>query len=242
MLDFTSRTRNQNSFSSTASRTAYDAGLREYMLKVYNYMATALGISGAVAFITAHTPALFNLIFGTPLAFVVMFAPLIFVFYMGAKIHTMSVGKAKNCLWIFSTLMGLSLSTILVSYTGTSVARVFFITATMFGSMSLYGYTTKKDLTGMGSFLFMGLIGIILASVVNLFLQSSGLHFAISVIGVFIFIGLTAYDTQKLKQIYYQTSGNAEMLSRSAVMGALNLYLDFINLFIMMMHLMGDRR
>lgn len=240
MSNFTSQ--NQSSFSSAASRTAYNAGLRDYMLKVYNYMATALGISGAVAFITAHTPALFNLIFGTPLAYVVMFAPLIFVFYMGAKIHSMPIGKAKNCLWIFSSLMGLSLASIFVSYTGTSVARVFFISASMFGTMSLYGYTTKKDLNGLGSFLFMGLIGIIIASLVNLFLKSSGLQFAISVIGVFIFIGLTAYDTQKLKQIYYQTSSNADMLGRAAVMGALNLYLDFINLFIMLLHLIGDRK
>lgn len=242
MSDLITRHNKNSSYSSAVSNVSYDAGLRTYMLQVYNFMAAALGISGAVAFLTANSPALMNAIFGTPLAWVVMLAPLGFVIYFGAKINSMSISKAKNCLWIFAGLMGLSMSSILITYTGASVARVFFISASVFGSMSLYGYTTKKDLTGMGSFLIMGLIGIIIASLVNIFLKSSALEFAISVIGVFIFIGLTAYDTQKIKQMYYQASGNADMVSRMAVMGALNLYMDFINLFLMMLHLFGDRR
>lgn len=230
------------SYSSSASRVSFDAGLRDYMLKVYNFMSIALGISGAVAFLAANSPALMNAIFGTPLSFVVMLAPLGFVIYFSAKINSMSISKAKNCLWLFSGLMGLSLSFILLAYTGASVAKVFFISASVFGSMSLYGYTTKKDLSGMGSFLMMGLIGVIIASLVNIFLQSSALEFAVSIIGVLVFIGLTAYDTQKIKHMYYQAAGNQDMISRMAVMGALNLYMDFINLFLMMLRLFGDRR
>ena len=232
----------KTSFASSASRTTYDVGLREYMLKVYNLMSAALGISGIVALVTSSSPALMNLIFGTPLSWVVMLAPLGFVIFFSAKLHSMSAAKAKNCLWIFSGLMGLSLSTILIAYTGASVIRVFFITASVFGSMSLYGYTTKKDLTGFGSFLMMGLFGIIIASIVNIFLQSSALHFAVSIIGVLVFVGLTAYDTQKIKRMYYQASGNSELISKMAVMCALNLYMDFINLFLMLLRLFGDRR
>jgi uncharacterized protein len=242
MSDFITRYNKSSSYSSAASKVSYDAGLRAYMLQVYNFMSAALGISGVVALLTASSPALMNIIFGTPLSFVVMLAPLGFVIYFGAKIGSMSAAKAKNCLWLFAGLMGLSLSSILLAYTGASVARVFFISASVFGSMSLYGYTTKKDLSGIGSFLIMGLIGLIIASVVNIFLHSSALDFAISIIGVLIFIGLTAYDTQKIKHMYYQASGNSEMISKMAVMGALNLYMDFINLFLMMLRLFGDRR
>lgn len=231
------------SFASTATRTStYDSSLRAYMVKVYNFMGMALGISGTVAFLTASSPALMSLIFGTPLAWLVMLAPLGFVIFFTYKLQSISAEKAKNYLWIYSGLMGLSLSTILVIYTGTSVARVFFITASTFGAMSLYGYTTKKDLTGLGSFLIMGLIGLIIASLVNLFLQSSALEFALSVIGVFIFIGLTAYDTQRIKQTYYHFAGNNEATAKMAVLGALNLYMDFINLFLMMLRFFGDRK
>ncbi len=232
----------KSSFASAASRTTYDAGLRKYMIKVYNFMSAALGISGAVALFASNSPAVMQLIFGTPLSWVVMLAPLGFVFYFSAKLNSLSAQTAKTYLWIFSALMGLSLSSLLLVYTGASVARVFFISASVFGAMSLYGYTTKKDLTSMGSFMTMGLIGLILASLVNLFLKSSALDFALSILGVVIFIGLTAYDTQKIKQIYYQASGNAEMATKMAVMGALNLYMDFINLFIMMLRFFGDRR
>jgi len=230
------------SFASAASRVTYDAGLRDYMVRVYNLMAIALVISGAVAFLVANTPALMAAIFGTPLAWVVMLAPLGFVIFFGYKLPSLSSQQAKNYLWIYSSLMGLSLASIFVAYTGASVSRVFFITSSVFGSMALYGYTTKKDLSGFGSFLFMGLIGLIIASLVNLFMKSSAVELAISVIGVLIFTGLTAYDSQKIKQSYYQFSGNSEMAAKAAVMGALNLYMDFINLFIMLLRLIGDRR
>lgn len=231
----------QSSFASSVGSSTYDLGLRDYMAKVYNFMAVALGISGAVAFFTSSSPQLMALLFGSPLAIVVMLAPLGFVFFLGAKINSIPAQKAKNFLWIFSVLMGLSMSTIFVAYTNASIARVFFISASMFGAMSIYGYTTKKDLTGMGSFLMMGLIGLIVASIVNFFLKSSALDFAVSAIGVLIFTGLTAYDTQNIKRLYYSTS-DKETLSKMAVMGALRLYLDFINLFMMMLRLFGDRR
>ncbi len=233
--------RQNSSFASRASSVTYDQGLRSYMIGVYNYMATALGISGLVAFLTSSSPQLMNILFGSPLAFVVMLAPLGFVIFFSVKLNSISAQKAKSYLWIYSVLMGLSLSTIFVAYTGASITRVFFISAITFGSMSLYGYTTKKDLTGLGSFLFMGLIGLIVASIVNIFLKSSAMEFAISAIGVLVFIGLTAYDTQNIKQSYYHTS-DKESLGKMAVMGALRLYLDFINLFIMMLRFFGDRR
>ena len=231
----------QTSFSRATDSAIIDEGLRSYMLRVYNYMATGLAATGVVAYIVANTPFLMNAIFGTPLMWVVMLAPIGMVMYLGAKIRTMSVGAAQTSFWIFSVLMGMSLASIFVIYTGTSIARVFFITSGVFGAMSLYGYTTKRDLTGWGSFLFMGLIGIIIASVVNMFLASSALMFAISVIGVLVFVGLTAYDTQNIKNMYAESDSMA-VTSKKAIMGALKLYLDFINLFIMMMHLFGARR
>lgn len=235
--------RTTTSFSSSATRaTSHDASLRDHMVKVYNFMSIALGISGVVAFLFANSPALMQTIFTTPLKYLVMFAPFLFVMYFSAKIHSVSVQKAKSYLWIFSGLMGISLSSLLIIYTGTSIARVFFITASVFGSMSLYGYTTKKDLSGMGSFLMMGLIGIIIASLVNLFLQSPAIHFATSILGVLIFVGFTAYDTQAIKRQFFECAGNQEMMGKAAVMGALRLYMDFINLFIMLLQLFGNRR
>lgn len=231
------------SFSSVAAKAgSYDMALRDYMVKVYNHMATALGISGFVAFFVSSSPVLMNAIFGTPLAWLIMLAPLGFVLFFSYKLNSISAQKAKSYLYIYSVLMGLSMASIFIMYTGASIARVFFISASVFGAMSLYGYSTKKDLSSWGSFLIMGLIGIIVASLVNLFLQSSALNFAISLIGVFVFIGLTAYDTQRIKQTYYQVAGSAEMVSKAAVIGALNLYLDFINLFIMMLRFFGERR
>ena len=230
----------QTTFSRAADSAVIDEGLRSYMLRVYNYMASGLALTGVVAYIVANTPFLMNAIFGTPLMWVVMLAPLGMVMFLGAKIRTMSVGAAQTSFWVFAILMGMSLASIFVIYTGTSIARVFFITSGVFGAMSLYGYTTKRDLTGMGSFLFMGLIGIIIASVVNIFLASSALMFAISVIGVLVFVGLTAYDTQNIKNMYVE-SDSSEVVGKKAIMGALKLYLDFINLFIMMMHLFGNR-
>ncbi len=218
-----------------------DEGLRAYMLSVYNYMGLGLAITGLVAFLVAATPALYVPIFTTPLKWVVMLAPLGFVFFLGAKIRTMSVGAAQLTFWLFAAVMGLSMASIFLVFTGESIARVFFITAGTFGAVSLYGYTTKRDLSAFGSFLFMGLIGIIIASLVNIFLASSALQFAISVIGVLVFTGLTAYDTQRIKEMYYEFDA-ADVVTRKAIMGALSLYLDFINLFVMLLHLFGATR
>ena len=223
-----------------ATQQNIDEGLRSYMLKVYNYMGSALALSGIVAFAVATTPALQQVIFGSGLVWLFILAPIGLVFFLSAKIATMKSSTAQTVFWIFAGLMGISLSSILLQYTGASVARVFFITAGTFGAMSLYGYTTKKDLTKFGSLLMMGLIGIIIASVVNIFLASSALHFAISVIGVLVFVGLTAYDTQKIRQMYLEAD-SSEVSNKKAIMGALTLYLDFINLFIMLLHLFGNR-
>lgn len=222
-------------------RVSVDAGLRSYMLKVYNYMAAGLGITGLVSYLTASSPAMLHAIFGGPQVWLVMLAPLALVFFLSFQINNIKASTAQMVFWVYATLMGLSLASVFIMYTGESVARVFFITAGTFGAMSLYGYTTQRDLTGFGSFLFMGLIGIIIASVVNIFLQSSGLQFAVSVLGVLIFTGLTAYDTQKIKSMYMDGLGY-ETSTKMAIMGALNLYLDFINLFLMLLRLFGDRR
>ena len=221
--------------------TRLDQGLRQHMLSVYNYMAGGLGLTGLIAFVVASTPALVQAIFGTPLMWVVMLAPLGLVMYMGFKIQSMSLKAVQTTFWLYAGLMGVSLASIFLAYTGESVARVFFITASAFLSMSLYGYVTKRDLTGMGSFMMMGLFGIIIASIVNIFLHSSGLQFAVSLLSVVIFTGLTAYDTQKIKEIYY-AGDSYDMAGKKAVMGALSLYMDFINLFISLLRLFGDRR
>ena len=218
-----------------------DEGLRSYMLSVYNYMGLGLAITGLVAFLVAATPALYVPIFTTPLKWVVMLAPLGFVFFLSAKIQTMSASAAQMTFWAFAAVMGLSMASIFLVFTGASIARVFFITAGMFGAMSLYGYTTKRDISSWGSFLFMGLIGIIIAMLVNIFLASAALQFAISVIGVIVFTGLTAYDTQRIKEMYYELDAS-EVATRKAIMGALSLYLNFINLFVMLLHLFGTAR
>ena len=235
----------------TQEANVTDEGLRAYMLRVYNYMGSALLVTGIVALITfklaveSLSPLIFsslgNSIYNSGLAWVVMLAPLGVVFYMSFGINKMSAAKAQTVFWIFAALMGISLSSIFVVYTETSITRVFFITAGTFGAMSLYGYTTKRDLTKLGSFLMMGLIGIIIASIVNLFLKSGPMYFIISILGVLIFVGLTAYDTQKIKNMYL-ASDSGELMGKKAVMGALTLYLDFINLFIMLLRLFGQRR
>lgn len=227
--------------ASRAEAMTIDMGLRTYMLKVYNYMASALALTGIVAMATASSPTMVEAIFGSPLSFVVMLAPFGFMLALSFGIHKMSVTTAQGVFWAFAFVMGLSMASIFMVYTGTSIARVFFISASMFASMSLYGYTTKRDLSGFGSFLMMGLIGLIIAMVVNIFLQSSALDFVISAAGVLIFVGLTAYDTQKIKSIYSEADGSATM-TKKVIMGALTLYLDFINLFLMMLRLFGDRR
>ena len=223
---------------------AIDQGLRSYMLGVYNYMAFGLAITGLIAFLTANIAAtnlaFAQLVYGSPLRWVIMLAPLGMVFLLSFRVGKMSLSATQASFWIFAALMGLSLSSIFLVFTGNSIARVFFITAASFGALSIYGYTTKKDLSGWGSFLFMGLIGIIIASIVNLFIGSSAIQFAISVIGVLVFAGLTAYDTQQIKEMYY-AGDNAEVSGKKSIMGALRLYLDFINLFIMLLHLFGNR-
>ncbi len=240
MSDFI-RANNSSSFVSRNGSATYDAGLREYMGSVYNFMAIALAISGLIAYFISQSPEIMRAIFGTPLSWLFMLAPLGFVIFLGAKINSISAAAAKNYLWIYSALMGVSLSGIFMIYTGASIARVFFITASVFGAMSLYGYTTKKDLSGLGSFMIMGLIGLLVCSVVNLFLKSSAFEFALSSIGVLIFVGLTAYDAQRIKQMYH-LAGDKETSSKMAVMGALSLYMDFINLFIYMLRFFGDRK
>ncbi len=226
-----------------------DEGLRSYMLKVYNYMGIGLAVTGLVAYfgsaaaVTADGTALTAwgaLIYQSPLMWVIALAPLAFVMVLSFGINKLSVGAAQITFWAFAAIMGLSMSSIFMVYTDASIAKVFFITAATFGAMSLWGYTTKRDLTNMGTFLFMGLIGLIIAMVVNIFLASSALEFAISAVGVLIFVGLTAYDTQKIKESYSASHG-ADALAKGAIMGALSLYLDFINLFMMLLRLFGNR-
>ena len=218
---------------------AIDAGLRRYMLSVYNYMAAGVGLTGLVAYLAIST-GFYQQIAGTPLIWLVMLAPLAAVLFLSFRIDRMSFATAQAVFWTYSGLMGLSLAGILLAYTGTSIARVFFISAGTFAAMSLYGYSTGRDLSRLGSFLFMGLIGIVLASVVNIFVASSMLHFVTSIIGVLVFTGLTAYDTQRIKQLYH--AGGIGDLAKTALIGALTLYLDAINLFVMLLNLSGDRR
>ena len=223
-----------------AEAAAVDVGLRAYMLRVYNYMCVALALTGAVAFYVSTSPTLLQAIYGTPLMWVVFLAPLGMVFFLSARIHKMSAGTAQTMFWIFAALMGLSLASIFIVYTGASVTRVFFITAGAFAGLSLVGYTTKRDLSGMRTFLFMGVIGLVIAMVVNMFLVSSGLQLLISVAGVLIFAALTAYDTQQIKLMYMESDG-AEVSTKKSIMGALKLYLDFLNMFIFLMHILGNR-
>ncbi|HET8727190.1 MAG TPA: Bax inhibitor-1/YccA family protein [Alphaproteobacteria bacterium] len=227
-------------YSRAVDRAAFDEGLRQHMLRVYNFMMLGLGVTGIVAALVASTPALYVPIFGSPLRWVVMLAPLAFVFVLSWRFDRMSAGALQGLFWAFCAVMGLSMASIFLVFTGASVARVFFITAAMFAGMSLWGYTTKADLSKIGAFLMMGLIGIVIAALVNLFIGSSALQFAISVIGVVVFTGLTAYDTQRIKEEYAAYYG-AEANTKLAVMGALSLYLNFINLFQMLLHLMGQR-
>ncbi len=227
---------------STQSASKIDQGLRSYMIAVYNYMAAALAISGVTAFGVASSPALLNLLFNTPLMWVVLFAPLLMVWLVMPRIMNMSLSNAQFCFWTYAALVGLSLAPIFMIYTQTSIAKVFFISASVFGAMSIYGYTTKKDISGWGSFLFMGLIGLIIASLVNIFLQSSAMDFVISAVGVIVFVGLTAYDTQNIKDSYYRVAGMGDTTSKFAIFGALSLYLDFINLFMSLLRLFGERK
>lgn len=226
--------------TSQAETSQYDVGLRSYMLHVYNYMAAAMAVTGAVAYGVSKSETLMAAIFGTPLQWVVMLAPLGMVFFLSARIHKLQAMTAQTLFWVYAALMGLSLSFIFLVYTGASITQVFFVTAAAFASLSLYGYTTKKNLSGMGSFLMMGLVGIIIAMIVNIFLASPMIQFVISVVGVLIFAGLTAYDTQQIKNMYAESDGG-EVMEKKAIMGALRLYLDFINMFLFLLQLFGNR-
>jgi len=225
---------------------AYDAGLRAYMLSVYNLMLSGVLLSGMVALAMVYTgaiSALFDPVTGAPsiAGWVVMLAPLGLVFFLGARIYSLSEGTARAVFFGFATLMGMSLSTIFLRYTGSSIASTFFATAAGFGALSLYGYSTRRDLSGFGSFLIMGVVGILVAMVINIFLKSPALQLGISILGVLIFAGLTAYDTQRIKSIYDQVAGS-DMVGRTAILGALTLYLDFINLFTFLLNFLGNQR
>jgi hypothetical protein len=217
-----------------------DTGLRQYMLRVYNYMGAGLALTGLVAYAAAAS-GIYASIAHTWLIYVVMFAPIAAVFLLVARIQTMSLGAAQASFWGFAGLMGLSLAYVFLLFTGVSIASTFLITATMFLGTSLYGYTTGRDLTGVGSFMVMGVIGLLVAMVVNMFLASPALQFAISVIGVIVFTGLTAWDTQRIKESYV-VGDDGTLAGKKAIYGALTLYLDFLNLFLFMLQFMGQRR
>ncbi len=236
---------------------AYDVGLRAHMIRVYNYMASAVALTGIVAYLTfqmvggnaitvtggkiAGLTPLGQFLFGGPFMWVLMLAPLAMVLVLSFGIKRLSAGTAALLFYVYAGILGVSLATIFIVYTANSIANVFFISAAAFGALSLYGYTTKRDLSPIGSFLIMGLFGVILASLVNIWLKSDGMSFIISIVGVLVFAGLTAWDTQKIKEMY-SASDDAQSAGRKAVMGALSLYLDFINLFLMMLRLFGGRR
>jgi uncharacterized protein len=238
----------------TDRAVAYDMGLRAHMIRVYNYMAGGVALTGIVAWFTyqmavvtdpsgafaGFTP-LGKALFASPLMFVLMLAPLGLVLFLSFRIQHMQASTARLLFFVYAGLLGISLATIFMVYTHASITRVFFISAASFGALSLYGYTTQRSLDAMGSFLVMGLFGLIIASVVNIFLKSSGLDWALSVIGLLIFAGLTAWDTQKIKEMY-DVQDDGTVAGRKAVMGALSLYLDFINMFLFMLRLFGDRR
>ncbi len=239
---------------SMSRNAAIDEGLRAFMLRVYNYMASALALTGIVAYALAQMSVTFGpegailsltglgeALFNSPLRWLVILAPFAFILVLSFGIERMRASTAQTVFWLFAAVMGASMASLFIVYTGASIARVFFITAGTFGAMSLYGYTTKTDLSRFGSFLFMGLIGVIIASLVNLFLGSSVLQFAISVIGVLVFIGLTAYDTQMIKNSYHE-GDDSETAGKKAIHGALRIYLDFVNMFILLLQLFGSRR
>jgi len=251
----------RNFQTGTQSGVMIDQGLRSYMLKVYNLMMFGVGITGVAAYVTTlltttNDPSqaaatmrggvmltqLGVALYTSPLQWVVMLAPLALVFFLSFRIDKMSVSAAQGTFWAYAALLGVSLSSILLVYTAASITQTFFVTAASFGALSLYGYTTKRDLSGMGSFLVMGLFGIILASIVNIFLKSAAINFVVSALGVVIFTGLTAWDTQKIKNTYYQIGGDTAVAGKAAIMGALSLYLDFLNIFLFLLRFMGNRR
>lgn len=222
--------------------SSLNMGLRNYMVSVYNLMVFGLVITGVTAYLVANVPAVFAMVFGNPvLRMLFMFAPLGVVFYMGSRIGQLQVSTARSLFFAYAVLMGISLSSIFVVYTGASITRVFFISASTFLAMSIYGYSTKNDLLKFSSFLFMGIVGVVVASIVNLFMQSSALMYALSIITVLLFTGLTAYDSQKIKMMYF-SADSSSVMQKKAIFGALNLYIDFLNIFISLLHLLGDRK
>ena len=230
----------------TSNAQVVDEGLRNYMLKIYNYMAGGLAVTGIISYLIANNLQILRL-FITPTGYsafgwLALLAPLIMIFAFGWVVNKGTIAQVQAMFWGFSALMSVSLAPVFLIYTGASITRVFLITAATFGALSLYGYTTKKDLSGWGSFLMIGLIGLIIATIVNFFMQSPGLYYALSYIGILIFAGLTAYDTQNLKNMYYQSGMEGDIADRIAISGALSLYLDFINMFLYLLRLMGDRR
>ena len=246
MADWNDTGRRQTGFSSVpragdavARRETFDAGLRSHMLSIYNYMASGVLLTGIIAMLTARSGLVYSLM-GGPLFWLVALAPLGFVFAMSFGARKFSKTTLQAMFWGFAVAMGLSLSSIFVVYTGESIAATFFATAGAFAGLSLFGYTTKKDLSGMGTFLIMGVVGLLIAMVINIFLQSSGLALAISFIGVLIFAGLTAYDTQRLKREYEYLRGT-DFVGKAVILGALSLYLDFINMFMFLLQFMGNR-
>jgi FtsH-binding integral membrane protein len=252
MADFNRNAAARGGFADRAA--AVDAGLRAYMISVYNYMAAAVALTGVVAWFTFQAAVVTDAagtitgltpfgqaIFSGPMMIVLLLGTLGLVFFISFRIQKLQFTTALTLFMVYAALLGAALSSVFLAYTGASITRVFFISAASFGALSLWGYTTQRDLSGMGSFLIMGLFGIIIASLVNLFMKSSGLDWAISVIGVGVFAGLTAYDTQRIKEMY-SSMDDRNVLGRKAVMGALSLYLDFINLFMMLLRLVGDRR
>ena len=239
----------EKNISKTKTAAGVDEGLRAYMIKVYNFMAGGLVATALAAWAAINTP-LFNLFFTqtkqglytmSPLGWIALIAPLVMVFAFGWVLNRGTSKQVQALFWGFSVVMGIGLAPILLIYTSASVTRIFMITAAMFGGLSLYGYTTKKDLTAMGSFMMMGLIGVIIAMIVNIFMRSPAMYYVLSVLSVIIFTGLTAYDTQKIRNMYTHYDAD-ETLTKKAVAGALSLYLDFINLFLALLRLFGDRR
>jgi FtsH-binding integral membrane protein len=237
------------SSTTSASGVAVDAGLRAHMLSVYNYMTSAVLLTGIIAVLIGNTDAVYSLVSynaltghlsPSVLGWIVTFAPLGVVLWMSFGINRISTGTAQFLFWTYAVLMGASLSTIFLVYTNGSIALTFFATAAAFASLSLYGYTTKRDLSGMGTFLLMGLVGLIVASIVNMFWVNDTFSLVIAAVGVLVFAGLTAYDTQKIKSIYFQVQGS-EFLGKAAIMGALELYLDFINMFLFLLRVLGNR-
>ena len=225
--------------SSAQDAVAFDAGLRSYMLSIYNYMASGVLITGIVALLFASS-GMAEQVLVTPLRWVIMLAPLAFVMVLSFGINRLQTSTAQALYWAFAVVMGLSMSSIFLVFTGASIAQTYFATAAAFAGLSLYGYTTKRDLSGFGTFLFMGVVGILVAMVLNMFLQSSVLQLVISILGVLIFAGLTAYDTQRLKSMYAQVAGS-DMMGKAVIMGALSLYLDFVNMFTFLLNILGSR-